>query len=97
VLGFALRSVENVILYAVNSDILGNPLASARAGELRQLRIDCSLPLPGGPVFTDFTVASLAGGELKILDARMSMLRLEMRSSRALMGLVDLGARLSVL
>ena len=96
VLGFALRTVENVVLYSVNSDLLGGPLAPAAAGELRELRIDCSLPLPAGPVFADFTVAALAKGDPKLLDARMSMLRLELRSARSFAGLVDLGARLSV-
>jgi lipopolysaccharide transport system ATP-binding protein len=95
VLGFSLRTVENVVLYVVNSDMLAGPLPSADAGEVREMRIDCPLPLPAGPVFADFSVATLAGGEPKLLDARMSMLRLEIRSARSPTGLVDLGATFS--
>jgi lipopolysaccharide transport system ATP-binding protein len=91
-LGFSLRTVENVVLYGVNSDMLGRPLEPAAAGDLREVRIECSLPLPAGPVFADFTVAALAGSDPRILDARMSMLKLEVRSGRSFLGLVDLGA-----
>jgi hypothetical protein len=95
VLGFSLRTVEDVVLYSVNSDMLDQPMPAAARGEVRQVRIDCALPLPAGPVFADFTIAALAGGELKILDARMSMLKLEIRSARSFIGLIDLGAGLS--
>jgi len=94
VLGFSLRTVENVVLYGVNSDSLGAPLAPAAAGQLVELRIDCSLPLPSGPVFADFTVSDWAG-EPRVLDARISMLKLEVRSTRSFVGLVDLTATLS--
>ncbi|HEX8573634.1 MAG TPA: ABC transporter ATP-binding protein [Allosphingosinicella sp.] len=94
-LGFSLRTVENVVLYSVNSDMLARPLAAAAAGERREVRIDCSLPLPAGSVFADFTVATATGADPRFLDARMSMLRLEVRSDRSFGGLIDLGATLS--
>jgi ABC-type polysaccharide/polyol phosphate transport system ATPase subunit len=96
VLGFALRTVENVVLYAVNSDMLGKTLPAAAAAEELEVRIGCSLRLPAGPVFADFTIASMAEGELRILDARLSMLKLDVRSARSVFGLVDLEAELSV-
>jgi lipopolysaccharide transport system ATP-binding protein len=94
-LGFSLRTVENVVLYGTSSDLIAPPLPSAQAGEVREIRIDCSLPLPAGSVFADFTIGTWSGGEPKLFDARMSMLRLEMRSSRSFAGLVDLAATLS--
>jgi ABC-type polysaccharide/polyol phosphate transport system ATPase subunit len=94
-LGFSLRTVENVVLYSVNSELLSQPLESAGSGELRDVTIRCSLPLPAGSVFADFTVATMAGSDTRVLDARMSMLRLEVRSVRSFAGLVDLGATLS--
>lgn len=94
VLGFSLRTIEDVVLYSVNSDMLGEAIAPALQGEVREIRVECSLRLPAGPVFADFSIASLAGGDLRMLDARMSMLRLEVRSARSFIGLVDLEARL---
>jgi ABC-type polysaccharide/polyol phosphate transport system ATPase subunit len=96
VLGFSLRTVEDVVLYSVSSDMLGEPLSPAASGEVREACIQCSLPLPAGPVFADFTIASLDGGEARILDARMSMLRLEVRSTRSFLGLIDLGAEVTI-
>lgn len=92
VLGFAIRTVEGMILYSVNSDMLGQTMSPARAGERCRITIECPLPLSQGPVFTDFSIADLSGGEALILDARMSMLRLEIHGDGKFWGLVDLGA-----
>lgn len=96
VLGFSIRSVENVILYSVSTEMLGCPLAPASPGDVRTVRIECELPLPRGHVFADFTIADFAGGEFRILDARLSLLKLEIRSQRSTIGLLDLGATFSI-
>jgi lipopolysaccharide transport system ATP-binding protein len=97
ILGFSLRTVEDVVLYSVNNDMLEQALSPAAPGEIRRARFDCALPLPAGPCFADFTVANLAEGEIEILDARMSMLKLEVRSARSFIGLIDLEASLTML
>jgi homopolymeric O-antigen transport system ATP-binding protein len=95
VFGFALRTVEDVVLYCVTSDMLGAPLPAARKDEVRTLRLDCPLHLPAGPLFADFSLSDFSSGEARILDGRLSMLRLEIRRSAPLIGLIDLGASLA--
>lgn len=94
VFGFALKTVEDVLLYCVTSAMTGAPVSGARAGETRSFRIECPLRLPAGTYFADFSVAALADGELRILDARMSALRLDVHGAPHFLGLVDLGGRI---
>jgi hypothetical protein len=92
--GFSLRSVEDVILYSVNSDMAGAPLAPARRGERRTVRIDVPLRLCAGTFFADFSVCVQNGGNIRVLDALASHVRLDISGRSGFGGLLDLEARI---
>jgi len=92
VLGFALKTVEDICVYSTTNEMRRTPLKSGKKGEVLTLRVDCALPLPVGSVFADFVVSSASGNEVKILDARMSMLKLTITGSATSYGIADLHA-----
>jgi lipopolysaccharide transport system ATP-binding protein len=92
--GFSLRSVEDVVLYAVNSNSAGAPLAAARRGERRTVRIDIPLRLSGGTFFADFSICAEDSGIIRVLDAFASHIRLDISGRSDCGGLVDLEARM---
>jgi len=94
--GFSLRSVEDVVLYAVNSNLAGAPLTPARRGERRTMRIDVPLRLSDGTFFADFAICEEDEGKVRILDAFSSHIRLEISGRPNAGGLVDLEARICV-
>jgi lipopolysaccharide transport system ATP-binding protein len=93
-IGFSLRSVEDVVLYAVNSDMAGAPLASARRGERRTVRIEVPLRLTEGTFFADFSICAQEGGTIQVLDALMSHIRLDISGRPGFGGLMDLEAQM---
>ena len=96
IFAFALKSVEDVALYGVTSEMLGTPLGPARAGEVRTVRIACPMHLPPGSLFADFSVYCALPGETRVLDSRISVLKVDLRGTPSALGLVDLGASLHV-
>jgi lipopolysaccharide transport system ATP-binding protein len=96
-LGFSLRTVENVLLYAANNEQMGHRLAPAAAGESRRARIDCPLPFSSGPIFVDASLWDGSCGEMRMLDARFSALKIEIRPTGAAQGIVDLKATIRAL
>ncbi|HEX8641343.1 MAG TPA: ABC transporter ATP-binding protein [Allosphingosinicella sp.] len=95
VVGFAVRTLEDVFVYMVNTDMMGVSLRPAEVGERRRLRLDFQPNLPSGSVFLDFSLMSGDSGELHILDMRMSAVKLDVAGTSRFVGLVDLRARLS--
>lgn len=93
VLGLSLRTVEDVILYSVNSDLAGAPLAAAKQGERRTVRIELPLRLSAGTFFADFSICAEEGGVVRVLDALASHIRVDV-SGRSGLGQVDLEARM---
>jgi lipopolysaccharide transport system ATP-binding protein len=92
--GFGLRSVEDVVLYAVNSDVAGAPLAAARRGERRTLRIEVPLRLSAGTFFADFSIYAREGASVRVLDAFASHVRLDIGGRTGVAGVIDLDARI---
>lgn len=92
--GFSLRSVEDVVLYSVNSDLAGAPLASARRGERRTVRIEIPLRLCAGTFFVDFSICAYDSGTVRVLDALASHVRLDLSGRSGFGGLLDLEARM---
>jgi lipopolysaccharide transport system ATP-binding protein len=90
--GFSLKTVEDVCIYGFTNEMVGSPLAAARAGEVVTLRVDCPLRVPAGSVFVDFAVSEIdADGDARILDAHVAALRLTIVGLPAFYGMADLG------
>jgi hypothetical protein len=95
VFGFALKTVEDVLLYCLTSNMVGEAMPAGRKGETRRLRVECPLRLPAGAFFADFSIGASTLGELRILDARVSALRLDVHGAPPFIGLIDLGGSIA--
>jgi len=95
VFGFSLKTVEEVCVYSTNNEMKRTPLRPVKKGDILKLRVDCPMSLPTGTVFADFSISSIGGNGVKILDARMSMLKLSITGWSSFFGIADLHATVS--
>ncbi len=92
IFGFALKSVEDVVLYGTSSDSLGLTLAPVASGDTLTLRIAVPLTFPVSSVFADFSVCTFEDGETQILEAHRAALRLDIVQAEPFFGVVNLRA-----
>ena len=91
--GFALKSVDGVTVYALNSGWLATTHAPARAGDIRIVKFSLTLALNSGDWFLDLGVDELLGaGTFTNICRRMSLVHFTVQSQSRCDGYVDLAA-----
>ena len=91
--GFALKSVDGVTVYALNSGWLATTHAPARAGDIRIVKFSLSLALNSGDWFLDLGVDEFLGaGTFTNICRRMAIAHFTVHSQARCDGYVDLAA-----
>jgi len=90
--GFALKTVDGLLLYGTNTRMSQVPLQPAGCGDVIVVQFRFQLPLNPGDVFIDLGVAEDRGSEHVPLDVRYDLIHLSVQEKVPFSGLVNLGA-----
>lgn len=91
--GLALKTIDGVTIYALNSQWTGAKPSAAVAGEYRIAHFCLPLMVNSGDIFLDFGVDEARNvGDYINLTRRMAILHLVVQATRSFHGLVDLNA-----
>lgn len=96
--GFAVRTVEGLLLYGFNTGFRDEVFPAVSAGDCRVCRFDFDLRVHAGDVFLDLGVdAGRLDGEFENLDRRNSAVVLEVTEAERFDGFVDLQPSVALL
>lgn len=90
--GITLKTVDGVVVYALNSYFQGKILNRAQAGDVIVFKFELSLPLQAGDFFVDVGLDRASGESYDCLERRITLIHLQILREAEFHGLVDLGA-----
>jgi len=96
-IGFSCTTKEGVRVYATTSGMLGETPRPAAAGERHRVEVTFRLDVAVGDLFLDLSIFEVADGTIVVLDARMGVLQLTVRTPHNCIGIADLAAAMRVL
>jgi ABC-type polysaccharide/polyol phosphate transport system ATPase subunit len=91
VFGIALKTLDGLTLYGINTPMKRVWVDSVRAADVLVVKFTLPLPLPPGDYFLDLGLAEAAGGEHLPLDVRYDLIHLHVQQQEPFSGLVNLG------
>lgn len=97
VLMFALKTTEGVLLYQSDTDQLGAPIGAVAADSHVTVDIVTPLPFATMSVFVNFALVDRRSDGMHVLHARASCLEIEVDGPPGMLGLVDVGATMTLI
>lgn len=97
VLMFALKTTEGVLLYQTNTDELKASIGAAAADSHVTVEIATPLPFATMSVFVNLALTEQRSDGLHVLHAKASCVEIEVDGPPGLLGLVDVGAAMTLI
>ncbi|MBF0318022.1 MAG: ABC transporter ATP-binding protein [Nitrospirae bacterium] len=88
--GFAVKTLDGVLIHGNNTRFAGHPVSAGQAGEVVVFRFSVRMAVQSGDVFLDLGVAQRLDSEDKPVDVRYGLIHLSIQQGSVFTGIADL-------